>query len=131
MKILKQENWWVWLLLFLFSGGSSNLVLGALLDVFNKNAWYAKPKNWLLGLICFVFPFFIMIGIFQIQILCMTNAKLETPGKELYLSPYIWLVLLIIPVIGWILLTLMIIYLEIWPIVMLYRASGEKYIEGK
>ena len=45
MEILKKENYWIWLLLFFFSGGSSNLVLGALLDVFDKNAWYAKPKN--------------------------------------------------------------------------------------
>lgn len=30
MKILKRENWWIWLLLTLFSQGSSTLVLGAL-----------------------------------------------------------------------------------------------------
>ena len=42
MKILKKENWWVWLLLFLFSEGTSNLVLGALLDVYDKKAWYTK-----------------------------------------------------------------------------------------
>lgn len=129
MKILKQENWWIWVLLFLFSGGCSNIVMGALLDVYSKDAWYAKGKNWLLGLVCFIFPFFIMMGIFHIQILCMTNAKLETPGKEIYLSPYIWLVLLIIPIFGWILFALMVIYLEIWPIVMLYRGNGDKYVK--
>lgn len=129
MKILKQENWWIWVLLFLFSGGCSNIVMGALLDVYSKDAWYAKSKNWLLGLICLIFPFFIMIGIFHIQILCMTNAKLETPGKEIYLSPYIWLVLLIIPIFGWILFALMVIYLEIWPIVMIYRGNGDKYVK--
>lgn len=129
MKILKQENWWIWVLLFLFSGGCSNIVMGALLDVYSKDAWYAKGKNWLLGLICLIFPFFIMIGIFHIQILCMTNAKLETPGKEIYLSPYIWLVLLIIPIFGWILFALMVIYLEIWPIVMIYRGNGDKYVK--
>ena len=42
MKILKRENWWIWLLLMLFSSGSSNIVLGALLDVYDKNAWYAN-----------------------------------------------------------------------------------------
>ena len=128
MKILKKENWWVWFLLFLFSGGSSNLVLGALLDCFDKNAWYAKPKNWILGFICFIFPFFIMIAVFQIQILCKANAKLNTPGKELYLSPYIWLACLIVPIFGWILFGVMLIYLEIWPIVMIHKGNAEKYI---
>lgn len=129
MKILKKENWWIWLLLFFFSGGCSNTVLGALLDVFKNDAWYAKPRNWLLGLICFIFPLFIMIGIFIIQIMCMTNAKLSTPGKELYLSPYIWLACLIVPVIGWILFMVMFIYLSIWPMVMIHRGNAEKYIK--
>lgn len=38
MQILKKENWWIWLLLLLFSSGSSPLVLGALLNVYNKNS---------------------------------------------------------------------------------------------
>ena len=80
MKIIKKENWWVWLLLLLFSYGTSNIVLGALLDVYDKNAWYAKPKNWLLGLLCFIFPFFIMIIVFQIEIMCKVNAFLENNG---------------------------------------------------
>ena len=48
MNILKKENWWIWLLLFLFSEGTSVLVLGAILDVFDKNAWYAKLKYWII-----------------------------------------------------------------------------------
>jgi len=39
MNILKKENWWIWLLLLLFSNGTSPLVLGALLNVYNKDAW--------------------------------------------------------------------------------------------
>ena len=131
MKILKKENWWVWLLLLFFSGGTSNVVLGALLDVYDKNAWYAKPKNWLIGFLCFVFPLAIMIIVFQIEIMCKVNAKLKTPGSELYLSPYIWLSLVIVPIFGWILFFVLLIYLSVWPIVMLYRGNGEKYIEGK
>lgn len=131
MKILKKENWWVWLLLLFFSGGTSNVVLGALLDVYDKNAWYAKPKNWLIGFLCFVFPLAIMIIVFQIEIMCKVNAKLKTPGSELYLSPYIWLSLVIVPIFGWILFFVLLIYLSVWHIVMLYRGNGEKYIEGK
>ena len=69
MKILKRENSWVWLLLFLFSSGSSTLVLGALLDVYNRDAWYAKWQYWVMGLLFFIFPFFIMFVIFNIQII--------------------------------------------------------------
>lgn len=128
MNLLKRENYWIWILLLLFSGGSSNIVLGALLNTYDKKAWYAKPKNWILGIVCFIFPFFIMIAVFQIEIMCKLNAKLNTPGKELYLSPYVWLATLIVPVIGWILFLVLIVYLSIWPIVMIHRGMGEKYI---
>ncbi len=128
MKILKKENWWIWLLLLLFGSGTSNLLLGALLDVYDKESWYAKWQNWLMGFACFFFPFFIMMIIFYLQISCLTCAKLEVPGKEIYLSPYIWLLLVIVPVIGWIFLIIMMIYVLIWPTVMIYRGEGEKYI---
>ena len=127
MKILKQENWWVWLLLFIFSQGASTFVLGALLDVYDKNAWYTKWYYWLIGLVCFVFPITVMIFVLLIQILCLTAAKLNVPGKEIYLSPYTWIVCLIVPIIGWIIFIVMLLYLEIWTIVMLYRGAGEKY----
>ena len=124
MNILKKENYWIWILLFFFSGGCSNVVLGALLDVFDKNAWYAKPKNWILGFVCLIIPFFVMMLVFYIEILSKTNAKLKTPGKEIYLSPYIWILYLIVPIIGWIIFLVQIIYLSIWPIVMIYKGNG-------
>lgn len=127
MDILKKENYWIWVLLLLFSGGSSNLVLGALLNVFDKNAWYAKPRNWILGLVCLIIPFFIMIMIFYIEIISKANAKLGTPGKEIYLSPYIWILYLIVPIIGWIIFIVQFTYLSIWPVVMLYKGNGEIY----
>ena len=45
---------------------------------------------------------------------------------ELYLSPYVWISLLIVPIIGWIIFAALLIYLTIWPIVMIYRGNGEK-----
>lgn len=128
MKILKQENWWIWLLLFFFSGGTSTIVLGALLDVYDKNAWYAKWYYWVLGFVCFIFPFYIMMTVFMITITTKVSAKLDVPGSELYLSPYVWILCLIIPFIGWTLLFIIYLYITIWNIVMLYRGSGEKYI---
>ena len=128
MNILKRENWWVWLLLTIFSGNVSTIVLAALLDCVDKKAWYANWRNWLIGFLCFIFPGYVMLVIFIIQMLCKIADKLEIPGRELYLSPYFWILCFIIPIIGWIFLIVMVIYLEIWTLVMLYRGKGEKYI---
>ena len=127
MKILKKENWWVWLLLFLFSEGSSNLVLGALLDVYDKNAWYTKWYIWVIGLVLII-PFGIMITAFTLEILSKTAAKLDVKGSEYYLSPYIWIILIIIPFIGWIAFAVLMLYLEIAILVKLHAGNGEKYI---
>lgn len=164
MKLLEKENWWIWLILAILSGGSSVLVLGVLLDVYDEEAWYARPfKKMSKGigiallialavvallpslifsftftadipivhsfnvLIIALFLFYIILAglimVFQIQILVQVNAKLGTPGSEIYLSPYIWILGLIIPIIGWILLVVMYLYLQIWYLVMLYRGS--------
>lgn len=128
MKILKKENWWIWLLLMIFSSSSSILVLGALLDVYDKDAWYAKWQYWVLGVLCFMFPAAIMATVFVLTITCKTAAKLEVPGSEIYLSPYIWILCLIIPILGWIMFIVMTLYISIWPLVMLYNGKGEKCI---
>ena len=127
MKILKKENWWIWLLLTLFSNGSSTLVLGALLNVYRNNAWYKKWYYWILGLI-FIIPFLVMLAIFYLEILCKTSAKLKVSGKELYLSPYIWIICMIIPIIGWIAALIMFVYLHVDILYRLYIGNGEKYI---
>lgn len=127
MNILKKENWWIWLLLFLFSGGASTIVLGALLNLYNKNEWYAKLKFWITGLILII-PFSIMVTVFNLEITSKTAAKLEVKGSEYYLSPYIWIILLIIPIIGWILFVLLILYLNINILINLYKGKAEKYI---
>lgn len=115
-------------MLTLFSQGSSTFVLGALLDVYKKDAWYTKWQYWLIGALCFFFPVAIMISVFSVQILCLTAAKLEIPGKEIYLSPYIWIIGVIIPIIGWICLAAGLIYLEVYILIALYKGNAEKYI---
>ena len=127
MSILKRENWWIWLLLMFFSSGTSSFVLGALLGVYEKNTWYTKWYYWMIGLI-FILPFTIMLTVFKIHIMDSFAAKFDVPGKELYLTPYLWILCIIIPVIGWILFLVMYLYLEIWNVVMLHRGSAEKYI---
>ena len=127
MKILKKENWWVWLLLLLFSQGSSTFVLGALLDVYDKNAWYTKWYIWVIGLVLII-PFGVMITTFTLEILSKIAYKLDVKGSEYYLSPYIWIILIIIPFIGWIAFAILMLYLEIAILVKLYAGNGEKYI---
>lgn len=166
MELLKKENWWIWLMLAFLSGGSSILVLGALLDLYDHEAWYYRwmkkfPKGVvivvgiIIGFVALFSPFILsfmavvdipqtnflpfmilsillfiymlvslVLLIFQIQILAQVNAKLQTPGSEIYLSPYVWILGLIIPIIGWIMLLVMYVYLQIWYLVMLYR-NGE------
>lgn len=129
MNLLKRENWWLWLLLNFFSGGAAFISLAVLLDVLDENAWYAKWQNWLIGIVCFFFPFFIMMTVFFIQMECQVAAKLGVKGSEYYLSVYVWLLLLIIPIIGWTLLAILMIYIFIWTLVALYKGEGEAYIK--
>lgn len=129
MSILKKENWWIWLMLSFVSSGTSNFVLGALLGVYDKKAWYTKWQYWLVGFLACFLPFYIMLMIFTIQILTLTAAKLNVAGKELYLSPYLWILALIIPILGWILFPVVLIYLQIMILVSLYNGEGEQYIK--
>lgn len=70
-----------------------------------------------------------MYIIFNIEILCKTCAKLNVPGKEYYLSPYLWIIAIIVPFIGWIAMIGALVYLEIYTLVALYQGNGEKYIK--
>lgn len=128
MDLLKKENWWVWLILTIFTGSASTLLLGALTGCFKKDAWYANWKNWVLGFLIFIIPGIVMIGVFVIQMTCEVAAKLEVPGSELYLSPYTWILCLIIPVIGWICFSVMMLYLTLWNLIMLKSGKAERYI---
>lgn len=129
MDLLKRENWWVWLLLLLFSSGSSIIALSALLNLFDKEAWYAKWYYWVIGLLLFVFPFFIMICVFYIEMTCKVAYKLNIKGSEYYLSPYIWLIFIIIPFIGWLGFIVFFLYLNIAILLNLHKGYGEKYIK--
>lgn len=127
MDLLKKENWWVWLLLTLFFSGSNQIILGVLLNLIDKKAWYTKWYVWAIGLLL-IFPICIMIYVFLIDMTSKAAAKLNIKGKEYYLSPYIWIILIIIPIIGWIVFIILYLYLNIAIIVKLYKGEGEKYI---
>ena len=128
MYLLKRENWWIWLLLAFLSGGSSILVLGALLNIYKKDAWYAKWYYWLVGILFFMIPFSIMTVVLSIYALTQVCAKLGVAGKEIYLSYYLWIICLIIPILGWAIFINMFIYLSIAYMIALYRGGGEQYL---
>lgn len=127
MELLKKENAWVWVLLFFLTGGTSVLMLGALLGVFKKGAWYSKWYYWVLGIIT-VLPGLIMLTVLYIYVLAQVCKKLKVGGSEIYAFPYTWILCLIVPIIGWILFFVMFIYLNIWQLVKLYQGNGEKFI---
>lgn len=130
MELLKKENWWVNLLLTLFTDGFYSFILGIFLKVYNKDAWYTKWYYWGLGLVCLIFPAFIMLAVFSIQISIEVAKKLDVPGKEIYASPYVWIICVIVPIIGWVFLAVLSFYLTFWPIVMLAKGNGEKYLNN-
>lgn len=127
MKLLKKENWWIWLLLLLFSSGASPIVLAAMLDLLKKDAWYAKWYYWVIGLVLII-PFPVMIYVLYIELTCKTAAKLNVKGSEYYLSPYIWIIMIVIPFIGWIAFIALYLYLNIAILINLKNGKGEKYI---
>ncbi len=129
MNLLKKENWLVNLILMILSEGAYTFVLGYFLKVYDKNAWYAKWQYWVLGLVFLFFPAFVMLAVFSIQISIEVAKKLNVKGDNIYACPYTWLLCLVVPVIGWIFLIVLSLYIVIWPIVMLYKGEGEKYIK--
>lgn len=128
MDLLKKENWWIWLIIYLFGQGVGIYILAALLKVYDKEAWYCKWQYWLIGILCCIFPAIIMFSIFTIQISMQTAKKLDIPGSEIYTNPYVWIVGLIIPIIGWICLAVISTYISIFTLVALFQGNAEKYI---
>lgn len=128
MELLEKRNWWFWLFIFLVGNNIGAIILAALLNLYQKDAWYTKWYYWVLAACCCFFPVGIMFGVFTLQSLCMSAKALSVPGEEIYTSPYTWLLCLIVPILGWTLLVIMILYLDIWCIVSLYRGNGEKFV---
>ena len=129
MELLKKENWWAWVILFICIPGISALILGGLLNVYQKNAWYTKWWIWLIGFVCLILPAIIMYFILLVQITVKVAEKLNVSGKEIYALPYAWIICLIFPVIGWILFLVMLLYIQIFIIVRLYQGEGNKYLK--
>lgn len=129
MGLLKRENWLVNLLLMILTQGMYIFVLAHFLNVYRKDTWYANYRYWVFALFFFFFPIFLLFLVFWVQTTCMVADKLNVPGKEIYAYPYAWILCLIVPVIGWALLIVMLVYIHVWTIVMLFKGEGELYID--
>ncbi len=129
MDLLKQKNWWIWLFILLLGNSFFGIILASMLDLYQEDAWYKKWYVWVLGVCLCFFPFIIMLTVFSVQSLSMVAKKLSVPGEEIYMSPYTWILCLIVPILGWTLLFIMVLYLNIWCLISLYRGNGEKFIK--
>ena len=125
MSLLKKEYWFISLIMLLLCPHIFILILASDLNLIDKNGWYSKWQYWVIGGICLIFPLFLLFIVFETEMLVKVAQKLKVPGRELYTIPYIWILLIIIPVVGWILLLVMYIYLHVWSFVKLYEGNGE------
>lgn len=128
MSLLKSKNWFASLIITLCTGSLFSFLLAYMLKLYDKNAWYCKWQYWVFGALCLIFPVFIMLIVFNMQMLAKVSSKLEVPGEEIYNNPYFWIVCLIVPVIGWIICISFYIYLIFWIVVMLKKGKGEKLV---
>ncbi len=129
MGLLKRENWFVNLILMLLTQGFYTFALARMLNLYKKDAWYRDYRYWVIAILFFFFPIFLLLIVFLVQMLCTVASKLNVPGKEIYGYPYAWILCLIVPIVGWTLLIVMWIYLLVWTTVMLARGEGELYLK--
>ena len=129
MSLLKKDNWLLCFIINLFFPGIFSMVFVFGTNQDDKNAWYYKWQYWVFASICLIFPVFIMFIVFLIQMMVKAATILKVPGEEIYSSVYFWILCLIIPIVGWVVFISMLIYIWIWPIFMLEKGNGEKYIK--
>lgn len=130
MSLLKKENWIISSLLVILSCGAFTPILGYLMGLFEKDAWYTKIKNWIFGIVLLMLPVFIMLIVFTIQISCKIAATLNVKGSEIYNNPYTWIGLFIIPIAGWALFIVLYIYIQVFILIKLKDGKCEKLINN-
>lgn len=128
MNLLKKQNGWIWIVLNIITCGLIIFLLGKKLNVYEKGAWYTNWHYWILGIVCGFAPGIIMFLIFNIQISIGVSEKLDVPGRNIYALPYLWILFVIIPIIGWVSFVILFIYTHIWYLISLFQGKGERYI---
>ena len=129
MKYLRRKNWFICFLFNLLTFGMFTFYIGKKLDVYEKDAWYSNFSFWVISFLLGIIPSIFLFIIFNIEIGCKVCSKLSVPLEKYYSYPYIWIIFLIIPIIGWSLFIVLYIYVHFWYIFYLKRGYGEKYIK--
>lgn len=128
MYLLERKNWFWNFVLMLAGQFFYPLALAHWMGLYKSSAWYSDYRYWMVAVLFCLFPVSILFGILAIQMTCTVARALNVPGKEIYGYPYAWIVCFIVPIIGWTLFWVLLIYLEVWIVVMLQKGEGEKFI---
>lgn len=129
MSLLKRKNWPIILIMGIITNSIFIFVVAYMLDLYDKKAWYMKWQYWVIAGLCLFFPVLLLAVVLEVHMLCKIASKLNIPGSEIYNTPYTWILCIIVPVIGWIMLLVMYIYLNVFIIAKLCQGEGEKYIK--
>ena len=129
--MLKRRYAIIWFLLSIITLNISVLFLGKKLKLYKEDGWYTKWYYWVLGTVFGIIPAIVMLYILVIQINVKVCIKFNVAGKEIYGLPYVWIGSLIIPIIGWTLFLVLLIYIYIMYIFSLLIGKGKKYILHK
>lgn len=115
--MLKKENWFIYFIMMIFTFGGYIIIPASQLRLFQKDKWYSNYKYWLFGALALFLPVFIMLVVLVIEMTTEVALKLKVDGSDIYGNPYIWIGLLIVPVIGWVLFLVMYIYLHFYIVI--------------
>ena len=114
MVKLKKRYFWIYLILNVITLGLFTFYIAYKLDLYDKDAWYHRWYYWVLGFILGIFPALVMFLVFFFYMGCLVSARLKAPGEEIYLPPYVWIVSLIIPILGWTVFIILYFYVHFW-----------------
>lgn len=106
-----KKNIVVSLLMMIFIPIIPLIAISSEMGLLEEEAWYEKWYYWFFAAVCFLLPVIILFIIFLIEQLVKIANKLKIAGTDLYISPYFWILCVIVPLVGWILLLVTYIYL--------------------
>lgn len=130
MSLLKRENWWIYVLISFLSCGIFTFILATDMNLFEKDAWYSKWYYWVLGVAFFILPAIVMLIVLNIKMQCEICKKLHVTGEQYYGYPYLWLLSLIVPILGWATFIVMCLHVYFYPAIMIYQGEGEKLCQS-
>ena len=123
--MLKKENCFIYFINMIYTFCGYIIIPASQLNLFQKDKWYSNYKYWLFGSLALFLPVIIMLVVLVIKMTVEVALKLKVDGSDIYGNPYIWIGLLIVPVIGWVLFLVMYIYLHFYIIVNIKKGVLE------